>query len=106
MDRRYGIFNRLSGNVGCCMLFYLSALQEVVSKCRCKCFIATASAQEHLLQINSIYSVINSLMMFLSPIISGLLLTLMPLEIAFFLDVITALIGNGIMLLVRVDSQS
>ena len=44
-------------------------------------------------------------MMFLSPIISGLLLTLMPLEIAFFLDVITALIGNGIMLLVRVDSQ-
>lgn len=61
--------------------------------------------QEHLLQINSIYSVINSLMMFLSPIISGLLLTIMPLEIAFFLDVITALIGNGIMLLVRVDSQ-
>lgn len=61
--------------------------------------------QEHLLQINSIYSVINSLIMFLSPIISGLLLTLMPLEIAFFLDVITALIGNGIMLLVRVDSQ-
>ena len=52
---------------------------------------------EHLMKINGINSTINSLMMFLSPAVSGAILSVTSIEAAFFLDVITAAIGIGIM---------
>lgn len=52
--------------------------------------------QEQLMKINGINSTLSSLMMFLSPAISGALLTAAPLETTLFVDVITAAIGISI----------
>lgn len=52
--------------------------------------------QEQLMRINGIYSTLNSIMLFLSPVISGVILSLSTLETTLFIDVITAVIGVGI----------
>lgn len=52
--------------------------------------------KEHLMRINGINSTLSSMMMFLSPAVSGVLLTIAPLEIALLVDVATAVIGVGI----------
>lgn len=57
---------------------------------------------EHLMRINGINSSMNSLIMFLSPAISGAILTFMSIEYTFFIDVITAIIGISIMLTIHV----
>lgn len=53
--------------------------------------------QEKLMQINGIQSTISSLMMFLSPVVSGMILSVTSLEITLLIDVFTAIIGVGIM---------
>lgn len=52
--------------------------------------------QEKLMRINGINSTLASLTMFLSPAISGAILTVASLEVTLFIDVITAVIGIGI----------
>lgn len=52
--------------------------------------------QEQLMRVNGIYSTLSSIMMFLSPVISGLILSLASLEATLFIDVITAVIGVGV----------
>ena len=52
--------------------------------------------QEKLMKINGINSTLSSLMMFLSPAVSGAILTIASLEITLFIDVITAVIGISI----------
>ncbi len=52
--------------------------------------------QEKLMKINGINSTLSSLMMFLSPVVSGAILTIASLEITLFIDVITAVIGISI----------
>lgn len=52
--------------------------------------------QEQLMKINGINSTLSSVMMFLSPVISGAILSLSTLETTLFIDVITAVIGVGI----------
>lgn len=52
--------------------------------------------KEHLMRINGINSTLSSLMMFLSPAISGAILSIAPLEITLLIDVITAIIGVSI----------
>ena len=52
--------------------------------------------QEHLMRINGINSTLSSLMMFLSPAISGAILSIASLEVTLFIDVITAIIGISI----------
>lgn len=52
--------------------------------------------QEKLLKINGINSTLSSLMMFLSPAVSGAILTIASLEVTLFIDVITAIIGISI----------
>lgn len=52
--------------------------------------------QEHLMRINGINSTLSSVMMFLSPAISGAILSIASLEITLFIDVITAIIGISI----------
>lgn len=53
-------------------------------------------SKEHLMRINGIHSVLTSLTMFLSPAISGVILSVASLEATLFIDVITAVIGIGI----------
>lgn len=52
--------------------------------------------QEHLMRINGVNSTLSSVMMFLSPAISGAILSVASLEVTLFIDVITAMIGIGI----------
>lgn len=52
--------------------------------------------QEKLLKINGINSTLSSLMMFLSPAVSGAIMTIASLEVTLFIDVITAIIGISI----------
>lgn len=52
--------------------------------------------QEQLMRINGINSTLSSMMMFLSPAISGAILSFAPLEAALLIDVGTAVIGVGI----------
>lgn len=52
--------------------------------------------KEHLMRVNGINSTLSSLMMFLSPAISGVILSIAPLEVTLLIDVITAVIGISI----------
>jgi DHA3 family macrolide efflux protein-like MFS transporter len=56
-------------------------------------FIPQIVPKEHLTRINGFQGSIQSFVTFASPMISGALMTFAPLEILFFLDVITAVIG-------------
>lgn len=51
---------------------------------------------EHLMKINGIQSTLSSVIMFISPAISGVILSAATIEITFFIDIITAIIGVGI----------
>ncbi|MDR1070924.1 MAG: MFS transporter [Gracilibacteraceae bacterium] len=48
---------------------------------------------EHLLRFNGIQSAAQSLTMFATPMLAGVLLTFLPIEYIFFIDVITAAVG-------------
>lgn len=52
--------------------------------------------QQYLMKINGINSSLNALTMFLSPVLSGLILSLTSIETTFFIDVVTAIIGISI----------
>ena len=54
--------------------------------------------QGSLLRFNGIQGSIQSLNMFVAPMAAGALLSLMPIERIFFIDIITAGIGIGILL--------
>lgn len=49
--------------------------------------------EEHLTRFNGIQSATQSLTMFAAPMVAGALLTFLPIETIFFIDVITAVIG-------------
>lgn len=61
---------------------------------------------DRLMKVNGANSSISALMMFLSPAASGLILSVSTIEATFWIDVITAVIGIGIMLGVPVPSRS
>ena len=60
--------------------------------------------KEHLMRINGINSTLSSLMMFISPAVSGTVLSIVSLEATLFIDIITAMIGIGITLTVSIQS--
>ncbi|MDR0733489.1 MAG: MFS transporter [Dysgonamonadaceae bacterium] len=61
-------------------------------------FIPDIVPQEYLMKINGMQSSIHSVVALTAPAISGAMMTVAPLEILFFLDVVTAAIGIGIVL--------
>lgn len=60
---------------------------------------------DKLMKINGINSTISSLIMFISPAISGAILSVLSIEFTLFIDVITALIGIGITSTVHINSH-
>jgi DHA3 family macrolide efflux protein-like MFS transporter len=60
-------------------------------------FIPQIVPQEHLTQINGIQASIQSFVALATPVISGALMSLASLEILFFIDVVTAVIGISIL---------
>lgn len=69
-------------------------------------FIPQIVPSEQLMKVNGINSTLNSLMMFLSPVVSGLILSLISIEATFFVDVVTAVIGIGIMFTIKADNPA
>lgn len=61
--------------------------------------------KEHLMRINGINSTLSSLMMFLSPAVSGAILSIAPLEVTLLIDVVTAVIGISITATISITSQ-
>lgn len=60
--------------------------------------------QKHLMQVNGINSTLSSIIMFVSPAISGAILSIAALETTLFIDVFTALIGVSITSTVPIKS--
>lgn len=60
--------------------------------------------KEHLMRINGINSTISSLIMFLSPALSGAILSAASLEATLFIDVVTAIIGVGITFFIAIPA--
>lgn len=56
----------------------------------------------HLMRINGLNSSLTSLIMFLSPAISGAILSVTTIEATLFIDVVTAIIGIGMMMTLKV----
>ncbi|WP_416808184.1 MFS transporter [Bacillus thuringiensis] len=61
--------------------------------------------KEYLMKVNGINSSITSLIMFLSPAASAAILSIASIEITFFIDVITAMIGISIMFVIQVEGH-
>ncbi|MBY3620705.1 MFS transporter [Acinetobacter sp. CUI P1] len=58
--------------------------------------------KDQLMKVNGVNSSISSLMMFLAPAAGGVILSISSIETAFFIDVITAIIGIGMMCIIVV----
>lgn len=69
-------------------------------------FLPLIVPKEHLMKVNGINSTLSSLMIFLSPAASGALLTVMSIEVTFFIDVITAAIGISMMAFIKAPTLS
>lgn len=78
------------------LLFAASAIRALGSAIQTpavNAFIPLLVEKEQLTRVNAINGSIQSAMMFISPMISGALLTVAQLEVIFFLDVVTAVIA-------------
>ncbi|HEK9102725.1 MFS transporter [Bacillus pfraonensis] len=60
--------------------------------------------KDNLMKVNGVNSSITSLIMFLSPAASGAILSIASIEATFFIDVMTAVIGIGIMFMIQVPA--
>lgn len=68
-------------------------------------FIPQIVPKEYLMKVNGINSTLSSLTIFISPAVSGLILSIISIEATFFIDVITAIIGVGIMFTIKVNKS-
>lgn len=66
-------------------------------------FIPELVPEQHLMKINGLNTTIQSIMLILSPAVSGALLANVNLEYIFLIDIITALIGIFIFMTVKVN---
>ncbi len=83
------------------MLFLVSAVRALGSGVQApaiNAFLPQLVPEEKLTQVNAVNSTIQSLIMLVSPMLSGALLTYARIEAIFFIDVITAAIGVCILL--------
>ncbi|PDZ29564.1 MFS transporter [Bacillus toyonensis] len=62
--------------------------------------------KDYLMKVNGINSSITSLIMFLSPAVSAVILSVTSIETTFFMDVITAIIGISIMFIIQVEGHA
>lgn len=78
------------------LLFLISAIRSVgagVQTPAVNAFIPQIVPEDKLTKVNATNNSIQSMMMILTPILSGALLSIAPIEIIFFIDVVTALVG-------------
>jgi len=63
-------------------------------------FLPEIVPREELTRVNAAFGSVQSIMLLISPMAAGALMSLAPIEALFFIDVVTAAIGVGLLLLV------
>lgn len=89
----------LTGNGSYVYLFVVLAVRSAgtgIQTPAVNAIIPQIVPRERLMKINGINSTLSSLIMFISPALSGAILSAAPLETTLFIDVITAVIGVSI----------
>ncbi|MEF9893818.1 MAG: MFS transporter [Anaerorhabdus sp.] len=95
----------LSGNKNIWVLFLVLIIRSAgagIQTPAVNAILPQIVPQENLMKVNGIMSTCNSIMMFLSPAVSGAILSVFSLEVTLFIDVITAIIGGSITAFVKV----
>ncbi|MGE7610673.1 MFS transporter [Paenibacillus sp. NPDC101420] len=62
--------------------------------------------KDQLMKVNGVNSSISSLMIFLAPAAGGVILSISTIETAFFIDVMTAIIGIGMMCIIVIPAHA
>lgn len=89
----------LTGHRDVRLLFVVLAIRSAGTGVQTPCVNALLPQlvpKEHLMRVNGINSTLSSLIMFLSPALSGAILSVATIEATFFIDVVTAVLGVGI----------
>mgnify|MGYP002509738276 FL=1 len=97
----------LSGHKNIWLLFIVLAIRSAgtgVQTPAVNAMIPQIVPTGYLMKINGIHSTLSSIMMFVSPAISGAVLSIATLEETLFIDVLTALVGTGITATVPIAS--
>ncbi len=96
----------LSGNKNIWVLFFVLMIRSAgagIQTPAVNAILPQIVPQENLMKVNGIMSTCNSIMMFLSPAVSGAILSVFSLEVTLFIDVITAIIGVSITSFVKIE---
>lgn len=87
------------------LLFVISAIRSIGSGIQTPAInavIPQLTEEEKLLKVNSINSTLQSITLLIAPAVSGMLLANATLEMIFFIDVITAIIGISILSFIKI----
>lgn len=87
------------------LLFVISAIRSIGSGIQTPAInavIPQLTTEEKLLKVNSINSTLQSVTLLIAPAVSGMLLANATLEMIFFIDVITAIIGISILSFIKI----
>lgn len=86
------------------LLFVISAIRSIGSGIQTPAINAVIPqlTEEKLLKVNSINSTLQSITLLIAPAVSGMLLANATLEMIFFIDVITAIIGISILSFIKI----
>ncbi|WP_062279659.1 MFS transporter [Flexilinea flocculi] len=98
----------LTGIDGIWLLFVASILRSFgggIQSPAVSAFIPELVPEEHLTRVNGISSSLQSLVMLISPILSGTLLSFSSIVLVFFIDVVTAAIAVIIMLSLKTSKR-
>lgn len=99
----------LTGNNSVWLLFAVLLVRSVgtgIQTPAVNAIIPQIVPKEKLMKVNGINSTISSLMMFLSPALSGAILSITTIEATFFIDVVTAIIGIGITAFIAIPKHN
>jgi len=87
------------------LLFVVSGIRSIgagIQQPAVGAMIPQIVPQESLMRVNGIFGTVQSLMQLLAPVVSAGLLTRMPMETVFYIDVVTALIAVAIMFMLQI----
>ncbi len=86
------------------LLFVISGIRSIGSGVHMPCvgpFLTEIVPQEQLMRVNGLNASIQGMMMLVAPALAGLLLEVMGLALVFWVDVLTAVIGISLLLLIK-----
>lgn len=90
------------------MIYLVSAIRSLgggIQSPANQALIPQIAPEKSLVRINGIYSTISNMLMLLSPILGGVLMSLTPIWSVFLVDVVTAIIGISIMFFIPIPHQ-